>query len=209
MRTGNQCILQIVHTNVCFIPNRTTVFLVSCILDIRRFYPQVLCAFKSVSIKAQLHPHSRGRWQKATSPSILASLSIHNAMYDRSPPSSSSDAPFPLWHSVKQGTNTCKAFGLALFISLLDWQHTTTLPPSSSNLAASYGHLREQNSRGLPWVRSLQKVLRSIFQTAVRETGIKGHTADSAERCREWCAISLVYNLTPHTAPSHEFSSLI
>lgn len=137
------------------------------------FYPEVfltLCAFKSLSLSLMLSfTHTRRQTDATVAtvpplhsptlhPSILASLSIHHALYDRSPTSSSSGSPLPLWHSVKRwpakGSSTCKTSAWAPLITLLAWQHRPPAfhqpPPSCSNLDASCGHFRGQNCLGTP-----------------------------------------------------------
>lgn len=68
-------------------------------------------------------------------PSILASLSIHHAMYDRSPTSSSSGSPLPLWHSVKRWPAKAPAPTRPLLglLSSLSWPDSTA-PPASTSL---------------------------------------------------------------------------
>ena len=139
------------------------------------FYPEVfltLCAFKSLSLSLSLslsnaspilagrqmpllphHPHP------PVLPSILASLSIHHALYDRSPTSSSSGSPLPLWHSVKRWPAEAPAPARPLLglLSSLSWPDSTAPPPSFhqpppsfSNLDASCGRFRGQNCLGTP-----------------------------------------------------------
>lgn len=146
----------------------------------------------------------------ASRPSILALLSINHVMYDRSPTSSSSSSALLLWHSVKQGPLRHQHLqDLCFGFPHHSPEVTAPLPPSPLHPALTL----QLPVTILGGQNCLQVPLSGKFAAGpwlnFSDGWITGHLADSAERSKEWCAISLAYNLTPHAAPSDEFSSLI
>ncbi len=114
-----------------------------------------LC-FKIPLCNALPHPYLQAD-RCYCSPPILASLSIHHVVYDRSPTSSSSGSPLPLWHSVKQwpAKAPTPARPLVWLLSSHSWPDRTDPPhthphQSCFNLAASCGHFRGQNCLRAP-----------------------------------------------------------
>lgn len=110
-------------------------FLVFCILYILGFYPEVfltLCTFKSPSLTLRFTRTRRQTDATVARPSWP--LSIHHVLYDRSPTSSSSGSPLPLWHSVKRGPAKAQtpARPPVWLLSSLSWPDNTGPPLPSS-----------------------------------------------------------------------------
>lgn len=187
----------------------SSVGVLCCVFLVSFIRPEVfptLCLFKSFSPNALLHPQCEAG-RRYCSPTVTASLFINHSMYRRSPTILFIRCSSPRWRSVKQeaheGTATCRTSGRAALISLPAQQRRLPPPPPPScpHLATSCGQFKGTK---LPLDTFEPPVYSSAsaqsFQTAVRETEIKGCLGDSTEGSKECerCAISPAYNLTPH-----------